>query len=210
MSLKRYTSTQLSSSEEQNMQATAPGIAAVLTHAEVVRRASGGWFTSDRVLALLGLGLTIAGTVISVWQIVRTRHATVAAVIASEKTRLTLRAADLRRAISISLDVGARIDRTDSRRQLATYLGDWLAAYQRIYALLAAQSNLAASVRAVALAALDAARAEVFVAIDATRDRDAWLRYLRNKLRQVLSEYQKEFESVLLAMDTAEVGEHAG
>jgi hypothetical protein len=192
------------------MYATRPGLLAVLMHAAVVQRPSAGWFTSDRVLALLGLGLTIAGTAISVWQIVRTRRATVAAVIASEKTRLTLRAADLRRAISISLDVGQRIARTRARQQLATYLGDWLAAYQRIYALLDAQSNLAASVRAVALTALDAARAEIFVAIDATRDRDAWLRYMRSKLLQVLSEYEREFESVLLAIDTVEVGEHAG
>jgi hypothetical protein len=184
------------------------GISAVSANAHDVRRA--GWFTSDRILALLGLGLTIAGTVISVWQIIRTRRATVAAAIASEKTRLTLRAADLRRAISVSIEVCQRIAKTSARQKLTAYLGDWLVAYQPIYALLEEQDDLDDSARSVALAALDATRAEVFVAIDATRDREAWLLYLRSKLLHVFSEYEKQFESVLLAIDKVQVGEHAG
>lgn len=88
------------------------------------------------VLGALGVILTVA---FALSQLRKTRKAAEAARDASAYTRQILRTSDLRRVIVESLEVGKRINNAKAP-VVAQFVEDWLAAYQRIFALLKEKS----------------------------------------------------------------------
>lgn len=166
------------------------------------------WFDSDRLIAIVGVVLTLLGLWFAIVQVRRTRRSAESARLASEATRRSLRSADLRRSIDISLETSRRIDQTKSRTLHETYLGDWMTAYQRIRPLLQ-QSSVNTPLQASALNQLERTRGEVLIAREATSSRDNWVRYTMKNLRELLAQYNTEMEEVLIALENEDVRAHA-
>jgi hypothetical protein len=167
--------------------------------------AAGSWWTADRWLVVIGLVVTAAGLGLAIWQLLRTRRAAEAAKRASEATRATLRSSDLRRAIDTSLEIGRRIDVTRVRSVLVIHIGDWLAAYQRIHALVSTTRDLPNDVTNTVFDRMEAARGEILVARDALDSAADWNAYSRTVLRRVLADYGTAAETVLLVADESVV-----
>jgi hypothetical protein len=167
------------------------------------------WWTTDRVVAVVGLGVTLAGTTVAIWQLLRTRRAAESARAASQATRTSLRSADLRRALDTSVEIGRRLDQTNRREQLSLYLGDWLVSYQRIYALLVRSDGPAFARLDELVGQIEKARGEVMVARDAVATQASWAAYSRGFLRRALLDFGAAAESLLIAHEDEEVGRHA-
>jgi FAD/FMN-containing dehydrogenase len=127
------------------------------------------WWTGDRVLVVLGLVVAVVGLCVAIWQLHRTRQAAEAAERASQATRRTLRTSDLRRAIDTSLEIARRIDVSRVRSVLVIHLGDWLAAYQRIHALIRVARDVPNPATDDFVERMEDARGEVLVAMPWTR-----------------------------------------
>jgi hypothetical protein len=159
--------------------------------------AMGQWI-SGMLLAVVSLGITL-------WQLARTRRAAASAQRASRETRDVLRSSTLARALDASLEVGRRLDQTRRRELIVIYLGDWLAAYQRVHALVQNRTSMAVIERSAFTGSLERARGEVLIARHAAEAKEAWSRY-STRMRQTLSDYGRAVETLLLAIEDEAVG----
>jgi hypothetical protein len=88
---------------------------------------------------------------------------------------------------------------------LVIHVGDWLAAYQRIHALVSVARDLPNDVTNALFDRMEAARGEVLVARDALDSASSWSAYSRTVLRRVLADYGTVAETVLLVADESVV-----
>lgn len=167
------------------------------------------WLTTDRLLAVVGLAVTVLGTAVAVWQLLRTRRAAEAARTASQATRAVLRAADLRRVLDTSLELGKRLNQSWSKDLVVLYLGDWLVGYQRVQALVRGTRGLPVDEVEALLDRIEQARGEVLVAREAAEGRRSWAGYSPGPLRRVLLDYGAAAERLLVASENEESVRHA-
>lgn len=167
------------------------------------------WWTTDRIVAVVGFAVTVAGTAIAIWQLLRTRKAAESARAASQATRRSLRAADLRRTLDVSIEVGRRLDQTNRREQITLYLGDWLVSYQRIFGLLTRGDEASRSRYETFLDRLEQTRGEVLVAREALATPASWREYSRSFLRDAMVQFGAAAESILVSQEDEEATGHA-
>ena len=169
------------------------------------------WFTSDRILAIAGLMVTVAGTAVALWQLRRTRRAAEAARRASIATKDVLRAGDLRRLIEITTACRKRLDEAErSTRAVRIVLGDWLDAYARIVPLLNASADVNEANKVAASQELERSKGDVLVVRGLVEGRTIPKSLRLTHLDRSLAAYAEAMGRVLLDLEDSQVNRHVG
>jgi hypothetical protein len=169
------------------------------------------WLTADRWIALIGLVLTTAGTVIAVWQIRKVRGAAESARTASRATAATLRSASLGRLIQLSIDCRRRISqpRAQAYGVIRVVLSDWLTAYAQIFPLIEDSPDITDDARGRAIEVLEVVKGHVRSALDYLERRTASSpRPDLSALRNSLTEYDAVMSGIVIQLEDAEVARH--
>jgi hypothetical protein len=170
-----------------------------------------GWWTSDRILAAVGLAVTVAGTAFAVWQLVRTKRAADAARAASEETKSALRAGDLRRVVEVAIVCRRRLDEA-ARSTLAIriVLGDWVDAYVRIIPLLRDSTDVCPATKADVENQLEETKGHVFVARDLVQGRSIPRSLRLSVLDSSFARCSIVLVALLLELENQEVNKRVG